>query len=267
MKKRLLVLVLAFIFIGLFKLSAQDEQNTKPQPKAKMSSTYVIDPGFGSRLNFGITFAPTFNWMYNHTPGYSKNGVVLGLRYGVNFNINLTERKNFYFSTGLFLEHCGGKMRFLDNIPFGTIGIADSIETQRSYRSLYLTIPTGITLKTNSFNNFFICGNLGLFHSVNLKATNADSYTIKNFETGTDELWTRQRVASKEAAFFKESFYVGSGIEYSITQNMRCGLMINYVHTFTNYFKGAGKAQNSLSKVNQKANIGYIEIALNINFF
>lgn len=269
MKKSLLI-ILPLLFMAI---AARTFAQTAPQTDLlnkkgpKMSKTYIKDPGFGSRLNFGLTVAPTFNWMYDHTPGYSKNGVVMGLRYGINLNINLTDRKNYYFSTGLFLEHCGGKMRFFDNIPIGTIGISDSTATQRTYRSLYLTIPTGITLKTNSIDNFFICGNLGLLHSVNLKATNADSYTLSNFATGTDELWTREKVASQEASFFKEALYLGTGFEYSITQNMRCGLMVNYVHGFTNYFKGAGKAQNSFSKVDQKANLGYVEVALNINFF
>lgn len=48
---------------------------------------------------------------------------------------------------------------------------------------------------------------------------------------------------------------------------MRAGVMVNYVQSFTNYFKGKGKAQNSLSKLDQRANLGCVEIALNINFF
>ena len=48
---------------------------------------------------------------------------------------------------------------------------------------------------------------------------------------------------------------------------MRAGVMLNYAQTFSNYFKGKGKAQNSLSKLDQRANLGYVEIALNINFF
>ena len=261
-KGKVFIAVLALMMCFSNAYSQDEAQKSK-----RMSATYIKDPGMGGRLNYGITFAPTFNWMYDHTEGYSKNGVVLGLRYGVNLNINLTERKNFYFSTGLFLEHCGGKMKFLDNIPFGTLGIADSTETQRTYRSLYLTIPTGITLKSNSINNFYVCGNAGLFHSFNLKATNMDSYTIENKASGEKELWTRQKVGSQEASFLKEAFYLGVGFEYAVTQSMRAGVMINYAQTFTNYFKGAGKAQNGLSKVDQRANLGYVEIALNINFF
>ncbi|MBR3559647.1 MAG: hypothetical protein IKN78_12375 [Bacteroidales bacterium] len=231
-------------------------------PKAgRPSATYLKDPGFGSRLNFGVTFAPAFDWMYDHTVGYEKDGIVMGMRYGVNLNVNLTPRKNFYFSTGLFVEHCGGKMRFLDNIPVGSLGIADSTQTQRTYRSIYLTIPTMITMKTNSINNFYVCGNLGLMHSFNLKATQEDSYLLG------DELWSREKKDSQEAALLKESFIAGVGFEYAVTPTMRAGVMINYVQGVTNYFKGKGKARNGLTHVDQRANLGYVEIALNINFF
>ena len=259
MKKKIIVLAW-MLCAGAMVLNAQTYGNDA-DPTPKMSSTFIKDPGFGGRVNFGVTFAPTINWMYPHTEGYDKNGVIAGMRYGVNVNINLTERKNFYFSTGLFPEHAGGKMKFLDNIPIGSFLVADSVPTQRTYRSIYLTIPTMVTLKTNSINNFFICGNAGLLHSFNLNATATDSYMI-----GT-EVWSRERKDSQEAALFKEAFIAGVGFEYSVTENMRAGLMVNYVQSFTNYFKGKGKAQNSLSKLDQRANLGYVEIALNINFF
>ncbi len=251
-------LLVLFTAALVLPLSAQTETTPK---RAKMSSTFIKDPGYGSRVNFGVTLAPTFSWMYPHTEGYDKNGVVVGARYGLNVNINLTERKNFYFSTGIFGEHCGGKMKFLDNVPISSFLIADSIPTQRKYNSVYLTIPTMITMKTNSINNFYVCGNAGLLHSFNLHSTNTDSYMFD------EELWSREKQTSTETAMFKEAFIAGVGFEYSVTPSMRAGLMVNYVQTFTNYFKGKGKAQNSLSGLDQRANLGYIELAFNINFF
>ena len=181
MKKTILLLAV-IVCAGTMMLSAQDVNKSK---KPRMSSTYIKDPCNGGRINFGVTFGQAFDWMYDHTEGYKKNGIVIGLRYGLNLNINLTHKKSFYFSTGFFVEHRGGKMEFLDNIPFGSLIIADSTHTQRTYRATYLTIPTMITLKTGSINNFFICGNAGLLHSFNIKASNIDSYTIGN------EVWSR----------------------------------------------------------------------------
>lgn len=242
-------------------LTVVNAQTPPPPGAPRVNSTYIKDPGIGSRVNFGVTFAPTINWMYDHTAGYEKNGVIMGMRYGLNLNINLTPKKNFYFSTGIFAEHAGGKMKFLDNIPIGSLGIADSTLTQRTYRSIYLTIPTAITMKTNSINNFYICGNIGLMHGFNLNASNIDSYFFD------EELWSRERVSSEEAALFKESFFAGVGFEYAVTPTMRAGVMINYTQGITNYFKGKGQARNGLSGVDQRANLGSVEIALNINFF
>ncbi len=258
--KRSVSILIMLICAGMMTISAQNG-NVGNDSGLRMSSTYIKDQGYGARVNFGVTFAPTIDWMYPHTEGYDKNGVIAGMRYGVNVNINLTERKNFYFSTGLFAEHTGGKMKFLDNIPIGSFYVADNVPTQRTYRSIYLTIPTMVTLKTNSINNFFICGNAGLLHGFNLNATATDSYMIDT------EIWSREKKDSQEAALFKEAFIVGVGFEYSVTPTMRAGLMINYVQTFTNYFKGKGQAQNSITKLDQRANIGTVEIALNINFF
>ena len=192
MKRQVLIFIM-MMCAGMMVLSAQNNSPIN-QKSPRMSSTYIKDKGFGARVNFGVTYAPTISWMYEHTAGYQKDGVVMGMRYGVNLNINLTKRKNFYFSTGLFGEHCGGKMEFYDNVPVGPLGVADSILTHRTYRSIYLTIPTMITMKTNSINNFFVCGNLGLMHSFNLKATNTDSYHLG------DELWSREKHPSDEAA-------------------------------------------------------------------
>ncbi len=257
MKKIMLLSVIMVAFA--WGACAQEINNDR---SARMSSTFLKDPGYGSRINFGVTFAPTISWMYPHTEGYERNGAIMGMRYGFNLNVNLTQRKNFYFSTGIFAEHSGGKMKFLDIIPIWSLDIlADSIPTQRTYRSIYLTIPTMITMKTNSINNFYICGNAGLMHSFKLYSSNTDSYLF-----GT-ELWSREKQVSEETALFKESFILGVGFEYSVTPTMRAGVMVNYVQSFTNYFKGKGKAQNSLSKLDQRANIGCVEIALNINFF
>ena len=257
MKKTvLLAVIMTVALLG----AAYAQENTEKRGK-RPSATFIKDPCQGSRLNFGLTFAPSFGWMYPSTAGYEKDGIVMGARYGVNLNVNLTEKKSYYFSTGLFVEHCGGKMRFLDRIPIGSLVIADSTLTKRTYRSIYLTIPTAITLKTGSINNFFVCGNLGLLHSFNMKSTNTDSYIIDN------ELWSRQKQDSQEAAMLKESLIAGVGFEYSVTPNMRAGVMVNYVHGITNYFKGKGKAQNGLSGADQRAKLGYVEIALNINFF
>lgn len=222
----------------------------------------IKDDGFGKRINFGFTFSPTFDWMFPRTEGYQRNGAGMGMRYGINLNVNLTPRKNFYVSTGVFGENLTGKLVFNDlvHIPVDSITFSGT-ETRRTYRPMYLTIPVGVTLKTNSFDNFIICGNVGLYNSFLLRAFNEDTYKFG------EEFWTRQKNPSSEAAIMRESVYGGLGFEYSVSKDFRAGFMVNYVYSFSNYFKGKGKAPNNLSGLDQKAHLGYLELVFNINFF
>ncbi len=222
---------------------------------------YIKDDCQGKRINFGFAFAPTFDWMYPKTEGYERRGMVVGMRYGIPINVNLTKDKFYYVSTGVFMEHIGGIMAFRDKIIYSDIINVNSAETYRHYRATYLTIPVGITLKTKSLSNFFICGNAGFYNSLLLWANQQDTYNLSG------ELWSREKGKATEVSIVKEAAYAGLGFEYSITKDFRAGVMVNYVHTLTNYFKGKGQAQNSLTKLDQKAHIGYVELEAHINFF
>lgn len=261
MKKTILTLLL--LCIGFIGLHAQNIVNPRPRhPHYNSDNPVPIkDNGEGGRINFGLSFAPTFDWMYTQQ-GMERNGFIVGMRYGVNLNINLTHKKHYYVSTGVFIEQLGGKVKFVDNIliPIDNAQIT-STEIQRTCRSNYLTIPIGITLKSKSLSNFYITGNAGIYNSLRFRSTNTDTYKFGN------ELWSRQKVVSDDAAMIKESAYAGLGFEYSVTKDFRAGISLNYSHGLTNYFKGKGLAQNSITGTNQKAQLGYFEVVLNINFF
>lgn len=250
MKNRFLFLLLITLCFTMFS----NAQTFKAKPLIK-------DDCQGKAINFGFSFAPTFDWMYPQTESYHRYGFVVGMRYGIPVNINLTKGKNFYVATGVYFEHVGGTMNFFDKVIHSDIILAETAETYRQYRSIYLTVPVGVTLKTKSINNFFICGNIGLYNGFRLSATNQDTYNFAG------ELWSREKMPSTETAILKESAFAGLGFEYSISKDFRAGLMVNYVHTLTNYFKGKGLAPNSLTGIDQKAKLGYVEIEAHINFF
>ncbi len=267
MKKIITCLLLSVLGVSLSV--AQVSPLNGEKAKRPHKPILIKDDGYGHKINFGFTFAPTFDWMYPATTGFERDGMVVGMRYGVNINVNLTQRKNYYVSTGFFFEHLGGKMKFKDNIaipiPVGSYTV-NTTDISRSYRAHYLTLPLGITLKSKSLRNFFVVGNFGVYNSFRLKAMNSDTYAFSNWETGEPEYWTRSATMSNEAALIKESLYAGLGMEYSITRNFRTGVTVNYVHSLTNYFKGRGNAQNNFTHEDQIAKLGYLEIALNINF-
>ena len=267
--KKILVFF-AIVIMGISLSLAQVNTSVAQRPKPKNAPKAIKDKGIGHRINFGFAFAPTIDWMFPGSNGMERNGIAIGMRYGIGINVNLTQKKNFYISSGVFVEQVGGKLKFIDNIliPISVENATlNTTEIQRNYQANYITIPLGITLKTNSINNFFIVGNLGLYNSFRLSAFNADTYTFRNWQTNEPEYWSRQRVKSDEVALLKESIYGGLGMEYSISRDCRAGITVNYVQSLTNYFKGKGNAQNNFTHENQKAKLGYLEIVLNLNFF
>ncbi|MBR5921996.1 MAG: outer membrane beta-barrel protein [Bacteroidales bacterium] len=267
--KKILVFF-AICIMGISLSLAQVNTSVGKRPKPKDTPKVIKDDGIGHRINFGLAFAPTIDWMFPASTGMERNGVSVGMRYGIGINVNLTKKKNFYVSSGVFIEQLGGKLKFIDNIliPISVENLPlTTTEIQRNYQANYLTIPLGVTLKTNSIHNFFIVGNVGLYNSFRLSAFNTDTYTFKNWQTNEPEYWSRQRVKSDEVALLKESVYGGIGMEYSISRNSRAGVTINYVQSLTNYFKGKGKAQNNFTHEDQNAKLGYLEIVLNLNFF
>lgn len=227
------------------------------------------------RVIFGITFGPTFNWMNwkNHKAapeGYertSPGGVKLGLRYGVNLDVDLTKTKNFYVSTGILIEHTGGSLNFNDNI-YLVHDTLKNVNIDRKYKSIYFTIPTAITLRTPSFSNFIICGNVGLYHSFNLYSRYQSSFQIDPNAEDVDKESinhvTTDWLKDNEVALFKESIFAGIGVEYVIKNNLKGKLYINYAQSLNNYF--SKNARNNSSGVQEKAAIGTVEILFGLSF-
>lgn len=258
MKK--IILLLALVSFGMSCPIQAQRQGPNRSPHIH-SVVINKDPGEGGPVNFGIAFAPTFDWMYTSTEGYKRDGFVVGMRYGFPVNINLTKGKNFYVSTGVFVEHLGGKLSLRDSVVLPGIG-GSTADIHRTYRNMYLMVPVGITLKTNPIDNFYICGNAGFYNALLLGANHIDACELGE----NDELWSREKQPYTEAFVLKESVFAGIGFEYAVTPKMRAGVMVNYVHSLTNYFKGRNQAYNSVLNVDPKATFGRVEIVLHINF-
>ena len=261
---------------------AQEYYSTSTNNKTKSKQTTTEKPKRADNYNelearrvvFGITFGPTFNWMNwkNHKAapeGYertSPGATKIGLRYGVNLDIDLTKSKNFYVSTGILIEHTGGNLNFNENVYL----IRDSLvrNMDRSYKSIYFTIPTAVTLRTPSFSNFIICGNIGFYHSFNLYSRYRSSFQIdpsaEDIEKESINHITTDWLKDNEVALFKESIFAGIGVEYVIKNNLKGKLYINYAQSLNNYF--SKNAKNSLTGVQEKAAIGTVEVLFGLSF-
>lgn len=273
-----LISMIAFLTCAFSQEYTNNSTTQKTDTKQKKEKTHKTDHYNeleARRVIFGVTFGPSFNWMNwkNHKAapeGYERSypgGMKLGLRYGVNLDVDLNKKKTFYVSTGLLIEHTGGSLHFNDNISLVDKTL-DSTTIDRKYKSIYFTIPTGITFRTPSFNHFIICGNIGLYHSFNLYSRYQSRFQINPNASDTDKesinYVTTDWLKDNEVSLFKESIYAGIGAEYVIKKNLKAKLYINYAQSLNNYF--SKNAENSATHVKEKAAIGTVEILLGIYF-
>lgn len=276
MKKFFCLFCLIALCSGIFAQQDYSNDNSGKNKKSHSQTADSYNDLEGRRVVVGITFGPTFNWMNwkNHKAapeGYWRSipGTAVGLRYGLNLDVDLTKEKHFFVSTGVLVEHTGGKLEFEDKIIVTDETLLRKIN--RTYNSIYLTIPTAITLRTPSFSNFIICGNVGLYHSFNVYARYQSRFEID--PTITDEIEkekafinhvTTDWVQDKEVAIFKESIFAGLGVEYVIKNNLKAKLYVNYAQSLNNYFSKS--AANDYTGVKEKAAIGTVEILLGLSF-
>ena len=207
------------------------------------------------KVNIGITAGPSIDWLSSQNDQYDKGGVIVGLRYGIPLDINLTKDENYYFSTGVKVEHTGGKVKYTGrNDAFQ----GKDVFITTKYSAIFLSVPTGIKLKTPSFNNFVIAGNVGLSHAFALNSKKFD-----RIKDGNKEF--KEKTKYEGHSFFKESLYAGLGLEYIIKENLRASFMVNYSYTFTNYHN-----KNILNEFNPKerlkGNLGVVDFMFGIFF-
>jgi len=220
----------------------------------------------GKRVSIGVSIGPSMDWLASRTDGYEKDGTILGLRYGIPLDINLTKSTNFYFSTGVKFANTGGKLRFDDifTINVNNINIFDATR-RRKYNAMYVGIPTGVKLKTPTFNNFVIGGHVGLEHGFLISSKKLDELDVIILDT---KLTAKDEKKSKytDGYMFRESVYAGLGLEYIIKDSFRVNFYVNYNYTLNNFFKKNNSTKNIVTGLQEKANLHGVEFLLGFSF-
>ena len=213
------------------------------------------DAEFGKRITLGVSFGVGPGMLNPRTDSVNRAGVVVTMRYGIPLDINFTTKNNYYFTTGVFFSHSGGRLRFVDDIE--EVGV---VETMRKYNAIYLTIPTGIKLKTPSMKGFVVAAKFGLYHSFRLTAKAFDQYELEDRKVTTDKYMYKE-----QTALFSEAGFIGLGMEYVIKDDFRAFFYVSYAHTFINFFGKKAEA-NFLSGRDMRATAGNIEFMVGICF-
>ena len=213
------------------------------------------DSDFGKRVTLGVAFGIGPGWLNPRTDSVRRAGIVNTMRYGIPLDINFTTKNNYYFTTGVFFSHSGGKLRFADVIE--NVGIGEVV---RKYNAIYLSLPTGIKLKTPSMKGVVVAAQFGFLHSFRLTAKASDTY-----ETSERKVTTDKYMYTKQTAWFREAGFIGLGLEYVIKDDFRVYFYATYDHTFVNFF-GKKAEPNLLSGKAMRATAGNVEFMVGICF-
>lgn len=213
------------------------------------------DADFGKRVTLGVAFGIGPGWLNPRTDSVTRAGIVNTMRYGIPLDINFTTKNNYYFTTGVFFSHSGGKLRFVDVIE--NVGIGEVV---RKYNAIYLSLPTGIKLKTPSMKGVVVAAQFGFLHSFRLTAKASDTY-----ETSERKVTTDKYMYTKQTAWFREAGFIGLGLEYVIKDDFRVYFYATYDHTFVNFF-GKKAEPNLLSGKAMRATAGNVEFMVGICF-
>jgi hypothetical protein len=191
------------------------------------------------RVEVGLIAGPSIDWSVANTKGYKNEGVRIGGVYGLTIDINLSQTSsNYFFSTGINARHIRYGFGYKDNYLYYDEERAIDLplvaaELISTFNTAYVSIPTAIKLKTNTFNRFVFWGLVGLEHGIAVSSKSNDE--INHPLIGTRK--TEKNNHYKETAVFKESLYVVLGIEFIIKDNTKATFGIGYDHGFNNMFK------------------------------
>ena len=218
------------------------------------------------RVEVGLFAGPTVDWATTNTRSYSSTGAKIGGVYGLNVDINIAPTSsNYFFSTGINARHIRFGLEYKENYLFDNletyqIDTFNNAAVKSTFNTIYISIPTAVRLKTNSFGNFAFWGLIGLEHSI-VAASKTNDEIIKENES----IEKQDKVNHyKDMSLFKESLYVVLGGEYIIQNNTKLIFGIGYDHGFNNMFRK--KYKNSLTNENINARTHRLELQIGVIF-
>ena len=181
-----------------------------------------------SDFRLGLSFSPNIGWINTDTRGMSEDGNHLGFRYGVIADFNFAE--NYAFSSGLFITHTGGSVKFPTATPEsnGEIGNLTS-----DMKLQYIEIPITLKLRTNEIGYITYFGQIGVATAFNIKARSDLQFQDLN---GTEVFKADDESISSEVNLFMMNMVIGGGLEYNISGNTALFAGLSYHNGFTNIF-------------------------------
>ena len=209
---------------------------------------FHIPPAKSQGLRIGIFVDPQITWMSSDHDDVTNNGSRIGFNFGLNIHKYFAE--NYAITSGISLNHVGGKLRHADSTAFRVQGGIDTLlqGTTITYKLQYINVPFGLTLKTNEIGYFTYFAHLGIDFQFNLKATGDES-------NGFDD-----KKIDKEVNFFNLGYHFGIGVEYSLGGNTSIVLGLTFNQSLIDVTKDFDGQPNDRIVINN------IALRVGVNF-
>jgi hypothetical protein len=174
-------------------------------------------------IRFSVFADPQISWLKPEVRSVESAGLRIGYDIGLEMDNFFSE--NYSFSTGLSLNHIGGRLRFnqQDEIMFESSSESEIINPGDivAYRLQYLNIPMGMKFTTRQIGYSTLYVRMGLGGHFNIKSNaSISSLGIEN-ESLKDEI-----------EFFNLSYNFGLGIQYSLGGRTAVTGGLEYRHRF-----------------------------------
>jgi hypothetical protein len=202
-------------------------------------------------FQFGFKFSPNLGWIKPNSDGYERNGMKVGLSWGVHGDIYLME--NYSINTGFNINYINGAYNYPHKVGTNT-GILD-----RTVRLKYFQIPATLRMKTKEIDNFTFYGEFGLGLGFMTGAKADDVFTVNN-QVISD---TKKTDVKKEFRFSRESLILGAGTYYRISGATKLTAGLRFDNNFFDILKNQNTVNPSIS---QKAIANFLEVHVGILF-
>jgi hypothetical protein len=200
----------------------------------------------------GVKLAPNIGWIKTDGDGYSSEGIVPGLSWGLIADFYFAE--NYAFSTGFSVSFHNGKVSYPD-IQSDAIGWLN-----RRYRLKYIDIPMLVKMKTNDIGKFRFFGQIGLQPGVRIDSKAKDSFKSTSPVFTANKDWHN---IDSQTNLFRATMLVGAGIEYPIDNSTAIVAGINFINGLSDVLKNENAVDGT---VEHKGIPNAFEISLGIIF-
>lgn len=196
------------------------------------------------KFRFGLSGSSSIGWLKPDNENMNRNGVGLGLSYGLNGDILLSD--NIAVNTGIDLPTYRGGVSFkFDTILIPYIDTSGNKQftvlggtSESKLRLKYVEIPFLLKMKTNEIGYITYFGLFGGRFGFNYSAVDGGEKSSTN---GSTRRPYNSRDVKDNMNFFRACFSIGGGLEYSLSGTTALVGSITYNNGLSNVYKALGK--------------------------